>query len=290
MIRSLARARATRRNVAGQALLDAGDLDGAAAAYAEAVRLDSTLSSAWFNLGLVHKRRRDWPEALRCNRSALARGGPPGDPAWWNLGIAATALRDWETARRAWRGYGIDVPDGDGEIEMRLGLVPIRVAPDTAAEVVWCDRLDPARGRIDNVPFPQSGRRWRDIVLHDGEPAGERRLDGRAVPVFDELELWQRAPLPTTVVEVAADETAVEDLRETAESAGWAVQDWTASVRVLCAECSRGTPGHEHDPAADAGRRDRRVGIAAPPEDVPALLAAWAGRNAGVTYGPPVTE
>ncbi|HVF20750.1 MAG TPA: tetratricopeptide repeat protein [Mycobacteriales bacterium] len=289
MIRSLARARAIRRNEAGRALMDAGDLTGAAAAYAGAVRLDPALATAWFNLGLVHKWRREWADAVRCNLAALGESGEPGDPAWWNLGIAATALRDWETARRAWRGFGVDVPDGDGEIEMGLGLVPIRIAPHTAPEVVWCERLDPARGRIENVPFPESGRRWHDVVLHDGEPTGERLLRGRPVPVFDELELWARAPWPTTVVEVVADEAAVDDLRETAEGAGWAAQDWTASVRMLCDTCSLGAPGHEHDPAEDAGRRDRRLGIAAPPADVPALLAAWAARDDGVTYGDPVT-
>jgi hypothetical protein len=33
-----------------------------------------------------------------------------------DLGIAATALRHWETAGNAWRGFGIQIPDGAGEV------------------------------------------------------------------------------------------------------------------------------------------------------------------------------
>src|SRR5579862_2444045 len=102
-------------------------------------------------------------EAAQFNERALTCE-PAGEEAYWNLGIAATAL-----------GMG-------------LGLVPIRLDPDGNGEVVWCDRLDPARALIRNVPTLESGFREGDIVLHDGEPKGKRELNGKFVSVFNALE------------------------------------------------------------------------------------------------------
>jgi hypothetical protein len=99
---------------------------------------------------------------MDCNERAAALGGAEGDPAWWNLGIAATALRRWDAARDAWRRFGIQVPDGTGELQMDLGPAPVRLDPDGRAEVVWGRRVDPARIVVINVPTPESGHRWGD--------------------------------------------------------------------------------------------------------------------------------
>src|SRR5205807_10273545 len=65
--------------------------------------------------------------------------------AWWNQGIAATALGRWGLARRAWAGFGIDLPAGEGPLDFPCGSCPVRLCPDGDAEVVWAHRIDPAR-------------------------------------------------------------------------------------------------------------------------------------------------
>ncbi len=77
---------------------------------------------------------------------------------------------------------------------MGLGLSPVRVDPNGAAEVLWCNRLDPRRGRITSVPLPD----WKGTV------------DLASSDELDEL-----------LTTLGAGEGAAED--------------WTGSVRALCA-------------------------------------------------------
>ena len=191
----------------------------------------------WYDLGLLHKWRREWQRSRDCNRAAVELGGDAN--AHWNLGIAATAVRDWAAARRAWRHVGVAIPDGDGPVDLELGLCVVRLhagvaaadggdaghrterpglpprpggGDDGRAETVWCVRLDPARARVVNIPLVESGHRWRDIVLHDGAPAlrgsetpavtpiGEvvaSGAGGRTIAVFDELERLEPSPFVT---------------------------------------------------------------------------------------------
>jgi tetratricopeptide (TPR) repeat protein len=275
-------------NDRGRACADAGDLDAALSWYRQAVDAAPDYEPAWFNMGLVHKRRREWEQALDCNqRAAELGGGEEGEPAWWNLGIAATALRRWQIARQAWHRFGIAIPDGDGELSLDFGPAPVRLDPDGKAEVVWGQRIDPARVVVVNVPTPPSGHRWGDIVLHDGAPNGERSLGGRVYGVFDELERWQPSPIPTLQVQITIGEDAdAEALSEAFEVAGFAAQDWTTTVRTLCRRCSEGQP-HEHAP--DAASPERRFGIAAPPDQAATLLSGWAAARPDVRgHGKPV--
>lgn len=286
---------------------DAGDRAEAERLAWEIVAKDPTDRVMWFDLALFAKRRRDWPEAVRLNGRALDEtpGVREGDPAGWNLGIAATALGDWAQARRGWRAFGIAVPDGDGPVVMRLGMVPVRLNPgvtDLGAEplqvdgrvldpeVVWAERLSPAHARIVSVPLPGSGHRYGDVVLTDGTPRGER-YDGRSwVSVFDELALLERSSVPTWTVEVHAPEPAdAEELTASADGRGLVAEDWTASVERLCVACSHGRPdGHEHGDRDATWSVRRRFGLAGAAGEVGALLEDWqraAGRHAGELRG-----
>jgi hypothetical protein len=244
-------------------------------------RVPGDVLAGWaFDLALAHKFRRDWPAAVAAGRQA-AELAPPGEeePVWWNLGIAATAVRDWPLARLAWQRYGLSLPPGDGPVLADLGVTPVRLQTRAGAEVVWCRRLDPARGRVESVPVEGSGRRWGEIVLHDGVPSGERVVDGDSYPVFDEIELWEPSAVPVQAVDLrVAGPEDVAALAELAGSAGAAAESWD-TVRHLCAACSEGTaegaggPGHEHGTDEKAGRC--RVGIAASAELAGELLARW---------------
>lgn len=248
--------------------------------------VELTPSSAWwFDLGLMHKWQRDWVLSLQANLEAL-RLDPTNTPASWNGGIAATALSEWDTARRLWRHYGVTLPVGEGEPVVPIGRTPVRVDPGGNPEVVWCTRLDPARARIDNIPTPDVDRRWGDVVLHDGEPKGER-FDGEGwTPVFDEISVWRRSTTPRLKVTARAPGPAhLDALEQAAHEAGWAAQDWTGGVRALCRECSEGRPdpAHDHPPMDDSGA-ERELGLACPPEAAAPLLDSWAAGAPGERY------
>ena len=279
-IRMSRHGRARRLNDEGMALRDAGRDAEAIARYREAVRMDPDWAAPWYNIGLVHKYRCEWADSLAANREALRRA-PRDEAAIWNLGIAATALADWSAARDAWRRYGIRVPQCEGPVELFIGLTPIRVANDGHPEVVWADRIDPARAVIRSVPLPESGRRYGDLVLHDGAPNGYRRLRGREVAVFDELEVLRPSPPGTFGARVhSASQEDVQALDALGDAADVHVENWSANVQVLCKACSEGRPfaegGHDHPPARDAGE-GMRLGVAARDEaQARAVLTAWA--------------
>ena len=194
---------------------EAGDTQAAIALAEELLALTPDSSFSWFHAGLLSKALGRWEESAYRNQRAVelftssdAQAFDGENPAAWNLGIAATALGDWRTARNAWRAYGIELDESDQPIEGTFGFGPVRINPEPAiphqvldhlgeTEVVWCWRRSPAHGVIASVPLPESGHRFRDTLLHDGAPRGTRVLDGRELPVFDELVRLEDSGLPT---------------------------------------------------------------------------------------------
>lgn len=227
----------------------------------------------WYDAALAHKFLRNWSKAYELGREAAARAPRgEGDPAYWNLGIAATIQRDWATAREAWAGFGIELPEGDGEIRARFGPACVRLDTGGEREVVWIDRLCPTRGRVVNVPA-SGGRRYGEIVVHDGEPKGRRVVDGREYPVFDELLLFEASDLPTLEVTVHAGDTAdLEALIDLFAEQGYGAEP-ASSMELLCTCCSEGT--HEQERSVRAGAQT--VSLAAPEEEARRLLERWAG-------------
>jgi tetratricopeptide (TPR) repeat protein len=270
-------------NGLGNDLKDEGRWSEAEEAYRRAVMAAPEWPAPWFNLGLLYKLRRSWEDSLMCGLRATELA-PDDQGAWWNLGIAATALGNWAIARRAWLGCGIAMPEGDGPPVMNLGPIPIRLDPDAAGEVVWCDRIDPARAVVRSVPLPGSRCHELDLVLHDGEPNGFRIRDGRRLPVFDALEVLERSDRQTLELRLAAP--GAEDVRalaRLADTMDMTVEDWTATVRPICRQCSEGVPHDEHDEAAAVPWSPlRHVGISARVRhEADELLTRWAGGAPG---------
>ncbi|MQY32862.1 hypothetical protein SRB17_08210 [Streptomyces sp. RB17] len=229
----------------------------------------------WYDAALAHKFLRNWAKAYELGREAAARAPRgEGDPAYWNLGIAATIQRDWAAARDAWTGFGIELPDGEGEINGRFGLACVRLDTGGEREVVWLDRLCPTRGRVMNVPVT-AGRRFGEIVVHDGEPKGHRVVDGREYPVFDELLLFEASGLPTHTVTVNAAAAAdVEALIDLFVDRDYGAEPYS-SFELLCACCSEGTLERERKTHGGT----QQVSLAAPEEEARRLLDLWAGEN-----------
>ena len=262
-------------NEKGRSALDAADLADAERLFMQSIKLAPLRANTWFNLGLVYKRRHMWAETAACNTRSIELEAEPQDPAFWNLGIAATALGDWASARAAWAAFGFDIQEGEGPIDADLGPSPVRINPETAGEVVWGRRLDPARIEIESIPLPVSGHRWRDIVLHDGEPVGQRAVGDRTYPVFDELERLVPSETPTWECLVTSTTDDLADLGSRFEAKGWALEDWTTSVRRLCDECSRGSvDAHSHGPFS-SGDDGNHVGIAAPRDTAERVINEW---------------
>ncbi|MET8358627.1 tetratricopeptide repeat protein [Micromonospora sp. NPDC005171] len=224
----------------------------------------------WFDAALAYKFLNNWAKAYELGREAAARADRDAqEPAFWNLGIAATIMEDWATARDAWRGFGLTVPDGEGEIVADFGVAPIRLGN---GEVVWARRLCPTRARVLNVPTPESGRRFGEVVVHDGAPNGEREVAGQTYPVFDELLLFRASTLPTTTVHVMAE--TPEDVRALAaffDEHGYAAEP-ASGTRVLCSCCSEGSVSQDANHQVGGGQQ---VNLAAPVDEIPGLMDGW---------------
>jgi hypothetical protein len=271
------RVKAARLNQKALKLQARGQREEAIELYLEASAVDPTWSTPPYNLGLLFKRERRWKESLKYNR--LATSADPGNQsAWWNMGIAATALGRWQLARSAWRGFGLDVPEGQGPLDFPCGYGPIRLNPDGNAEVVWAYRLDPARAELASIPFPESRHRWRDVVLNDGAPNGYRQYKGEEVPVFDALGLLEISSFGTYVarVQMPGDSRHVLELAEIAAELEGSAEDWTTSVRMICRACSEGRPHKQHDAEAVPPEGAHTIGIAARDrKHATQILHAW---------------
>ncbi|WP_036135530.1 tetratricopeptide repeat protein [Luteimonas mephitis] len=260
------------------AAMDRGALTEASRDFDALLQRDPDNRYYHYMRGLAHKYMLDWPVSLRHNLRAIELSDQMGEAEHWNAAIAATALGDWPQVRRLWSACGVRVPEGDGSIEGDYGVAVVRLNPWHGGETVFMRRIDPVRARLLNVPLPESGHRFGDIVLHDGAATGSR-LDGeRQVSVFNELVRLAPSDFKTFIVFVScgSSEGLQPLLDATAPGIGYA-EDWTESVRYYCLRCSYGAP-HQHD-SDDEGdwQADRNLGIAAQSrKSVEKLLSDWA--------------
>jgi hypothetical protein len=256
-----------------------GDDQKAIKLYLKALELDQGRSTTLYNIGLIYKYQLKWKESLEFNARAYLMN-PEDEATRWNYAIAATALRDWNTARRLWSENGIMLDGNQGPIEMDFGATPLRLNPDRDGEVVWGRRIDPARARIENVPLPDSGFRHGDVVLNDGAAVGYRILNGSSRPVFNVLQLFEASSYSTyvAVVEVPGNEQLQVAFKK-ADSLDIPVEDWTENIRMLCKQCSEGTPHKEHDSALKSEWNPKhRLGLAiSHGKSLDKLIQDWAG-------------
>lgn len=259
------------------------DIFSQMAALSELTTQHPELAWPWFDLGTRYKWLRQWPESVNANLEALARtADPTGTAEAWNLGIASTALGEWALARKAWDAFGVAIPDGDGPILADFGRAAIQLNPTPrfhepellldgvryADEVALAQRLCPATARLTNVPVPESGHRFGDVILYDGDPIARASLDGASLPVFNEIMLLEPSAYPTLgviVPNVGADGLA--QLVDLFTANGLAADLWMSR-------------------SEDEVARDLvTVGIGAPAEQATRLLAQWAVGGDGRDFG-----
>lgn len=265
------------------AAMDSGALAEASRAFDALLLCEPGNRYYHYMLGLAHKYMLDWPVCLQANLRAIELCEELGEAEHWNAAIAATALGDWATARRLWTACGIGIPDGEGPIVSDYGVAVARLNPWQDGETVFMRRIDPVRARLLNVPLPESGHRFGDIVLHDGAPTGYRYDGEHEVPVFNTLGRLVRSDFQTFVVFLRCDSReALQPLLDaTAPGIGYA-EDWTHSVRHYCLRCSYGTPHRHNARDNSAWQPDRNLGIAAQSrKSVEKLLNDWSTAGPG---------
>lgn len=267
--------KAARLKSKAMAHKEEGQLDEAEALLREAKGINPTSASVLRNLGLVLQLRGSWQEALENHQQAL-KLKPAEEEWWWDVGINATAVGDWATARKAWAKSNVEIPPGEGPIEMPVGPAAVRVRVAEVPEVVWVDRIDPTRAILESVPLPISRRRWKDLVVHNGSQNGSRHREGKGYPVFDELGVIEPSPYKTFgIVARIEPRPAAKDLVDRAEAAGLGGIDWQGSIRFLCETCLTGIPHELHKHEVKGG--EWLFGIAAKTEEeVHAVTQAWA--------------
>jgi hypothetical protein len=221
---------------------------------------------------------------------AKAKSDAGDEQAALALGIAATALREWRVARDAWRRAGIELEEGDAPISGKFGYTPVRLngfeQTDAAVEVVWAHRLSPVTARISNIPTPQTGFLFGDVVLHDGAATGTRfYASGDERSVFNVFELFEPSDFMTFDVDlVAPDADAIKALESACETAAIEIEDWTRTIRLLCKACSEGRAHdkHDHSLESDEWQVRRRVGLASrDAAAVHTVLEKWSEQGKG---------
>lgn len=265
------------------AAVDAGQLQDALALFGQLAQAEPDNPAFQYMLGLVHKYRFEWAQSLACNLRALDLFEGPDEATLWNGAIAATGLGDWEQARRLWQEAGIRITPGAGPILGDFGSACVRLNAWDEGETMWARRLDPCRARIDNVPYPESGFRFGDVVLHDGASTGRRESRGRIYPVLNVFQRLERSAFDTFEVELTCPTAQDLDALLTLHRPGVGLaEDWTSSVKPLCRKCSLGVAHVEHDVEEAAWNPERSLGIAAQARAaVDRLLQDWAGAGEG---------
>jgi hypothetical protein len=266
------------------AAFDAGLLQEASGHFAALLESEPDSHNFHYMRGLVHKYLRDWPVSLQHNLRAIETAKEMDQASHWNAGIAATALGEWAVARQQWQACSIRIPEGEGPIQEDFGVASVRLNPWGGGETVFARRIDVVRARLLNVPLPESGFRFGDIVLNDGASTGRREMNGGTVPVFNVLARLVPSDFRTYAVFVECEDPAdLDELLEASVPGIGYVEDWTHSVVHYCLRCSHGTP-HRHDDAraADAWNPDRNIGVAAQSRaSLERLLSQWEAKGGG---------
>ncbi|MFK7935129.1 MAG: tetratricopeptide repeat protein [Saprospiraceae bacterium] len=255
-----------------------GDHYNAIKLFKKLVRLSPEWSVPYQYLGSIYKTRKEWKPSFHYIQKAI-EADPQDKESWCNLGIVATAMKRWQIARVAWNETGYDFnPKKETAIDAPMGSVPVRLNPNRQSEIIWATRIDPARAYIESIPHPQSGKRYRDLILIDGAEQGYRIVDNRRLPVYDELSVLQSSRYRTYAVELAeVTPNDIDVLDRLCLAADLGFDNWTKATRSVVAQQSGRLPEYYNDLLDEEWNGDAYViGIAAKSEaELLALLKNW---------------
>jgi len=254
-----------------------GDVYNAVKVCKRIIRLEPDWSAPFSFLSLFYKYRNEWRTSMHYSQKAV-ENNPFDEAAWQNLGIAATALQKWELARIAWNRLGFQFEKRDQAIQMNLGLIPVRINPSTNPEIIWATRIDTARAVIESIPQPASDRRFKDIILVDGDHKGYRIAKNKKLPVYDELQLLKFSPHRTfvTLLQTSCPEE-VNVLDKLCFKAGLGFDNWSKANRIFVNRLDEKLPEYfDEEFIENFDRESYLVAIAAlKKQEVMKVLKAW---------------
>lgn len=264
------------------------DEDEAIAIYNEILLQKEDWSTVHYNLGLIHKYRREWKKSYKHNKRAVELD-PDSEANHWNLGIAATMLGDWKVARECWNVFGLnyEIADKDTAYEKKIGACSIRINPNGKAETVWAKRICPARAVIESIPLPESEHNFNDIVINDGAANGHRTSDGVKYPVLDEIQHLTLSEYRTYSVKCKSlKDEDYKDLARRCREADMEIENWTTSITWLCKKCSEGEPHEKHDRELEVDG-EQLIAFASRSRDrLKEILEAWYSETGNDYYKP----
>lgn len=243
--------------------IDQKDLPAALSLYRRAALVAPQWSVPQRRLGELAKRLGRWDEALQHSSCALDLD-PLDSRSLWNLGVAATALKRWDDARISWMAFGIEGLSEQGE-PCYPAPMPIRIPMGDPEEptLVWCDRIDPVRYVVTDVPGDGCGYRHGDVLLMDRPGEDDESARERDLTI---IGLLDKSPFSTFEARVSGVSEEWVEAVEAGELDEGAIRCWSLALHIA------GTnPDHNDDAGCEAV-----LGIAARDEDSAyAVLEQW---------------
>ncbi len=224
-------------------------------------------------LGNIYKYQQDWKATLHYNKKAAAIDASD-QTAWWNIGIAATALKKPRLAKSVWSKFGFE-----DEKWKQKSVRCARITLGKQFDIVWVNPLDPARGVIQSIPLPATGRRFRDIVLLDGEVSGYNIAKEKKYPVYEELGVYKRSNYHTFSCQIQTQH--INDFRyleKLCRKANLGFENWSNVARVFANRPENKLPEYYGTEMMHSSvpMQEMHVAIAAPAlAEVEEVLHSW---------------
>lgn len=254
-----------------------GDVYTAVKLLKKVIRLVPEWPDAFVALGHIYHRRREWKPAFHYFKKAVALDADDRE-SWWKLSIAATSLKRFGVATSIWAKFGLD--------KIRLDQpVNLEIKTDKGYEILWMQALDAARGRILSIPHPQSGLRFRDMMLYNRRVVvGSNIHNRRRVSVYPSLGCLKQSPYRTfSCLLHTSSEEAVRRLEQLCFDAGLGFEVWSNATRTTRRNQEKATraekesfPEYYNDLVPKPDHGTTLVAMAAiHPAEVERVINAW---------------
>jgi len=202
--------------------------------YQQLAQIKDLTDEDYFNIGLFYKKSKNWEKSIEYNLKSIELN-PDNAGANWNLGIAYTAISDFANASKFWKYFKVETnPISEFAIKS-MGLIPIRLLN---GEVVWCDRIDPARAKIKTIPLLDSNHNFEDLLLIDWAPDGYRRVKRVDIPVFNEIDRLEVSKFKTISIKIFEKKDSI--INEIKKIKDYNFEIWSDSINFICEDCSKG--------------------------------------------------
>ena len=254
-----------------------GDVYTAVKLLKKVIRVMPEWAEAYEALGNVYFERREWKPAFHYHGKAVALDVDRRE-AWWQLGLAAAGLGKLGVARSVHDKFGL----GGLATDRPLNL---EVKSAKGYEILWMQPLDAARGRILSIPHPQSGLRFRDLMLYDYRTVvGSNVHARRRITVYPSLDRLKRSPYVTfSCLLHSSEEAAVKQLEKLCFEAGLGFEVWSNATRTTRQNHQNATqterdsfPEYYNDLVPRPDHGTTLVAIAAiHPAEVERVMNAW---------------